>query len=94
MAQMAFRCTGMQNIFQKRITQQGIVEEVLLWSRWVAFSSSGKVKKIFSGRQKTADYVKMQNDLSLAQEKRRLCGEERIFQQDNYTIHNVSITKK
>ena len=31
MVQMAFRSTGMQKIFQKRITQQGIVEEDLLW---------------------------------------------------------------
>ena len=29
---MAFRSTGTQKIFQKRITQQGIVEEDLLWS--------------------------------------------------------------
>ena len=36
----------------------------------------------------------MLNDLSLAQEGRRLCGEEWIFQQDNAAIHNVSITKK
>ncbi len=47
-----------------------------------------------SGRQKAADYVKMLNDLSLAQEGRRLCGEEWIFQQDNAAIHNASITKK
>ena len=32
MVQMAFRSTGTQKIFQKRITQQGIVEEDLLWS--------------------------------------------------------------
>ena len=29
---MAFRSTGTQNIFQKRITQQGIVVEDLKWS--------------------------------------------------------------
>ena len=29
---MAFRSTGMQKFFQKRITQQGIVEEDFLWS--------------------------------------------------------------
>ena len=29
---MAFRSTGMQNIFPKRITQKGIVEEDLLWA--------------------------------------------------------------
>ena len=29
---MAFRSTGMQKIFQKRIIQRGIVEEDLLWS--------------------------------------------------------------
>ena len=36
----------------------------------------------------------MQNDLSLVQEGRRLCGEEWIFQLDNDVIHNASITKK
>ena len=36
---------------------------------WWAFSSSGKLKLQFvSGRQKAADFVKMLNDLSLAQE--------------------------
>ena len=30
--QMTFRSTDTQNIFHKRITQQGIVEEHLLWS--------------------------------------------------------------
>ena len=36
----------------------------------------------------------MRNDLSLAQERCRLCGEEWIFQQDNAAIHNASITNK
>ena len=36
----------------------------------------------------------MLNDLSLAQAKRRLSGEEWIFQQDNAATHNASITKK
>ena len=36
-----------------------------------------------SGRQKAVDYVKLLNDLSLAEEGRRLCGEDWIFQQDN-----------
>ena len=40
-----------------------------------AFSSSGKLQ-FLSGQRKAADYVKMLNDLSLAQEGRRLCGEE------------------
>ena len=58
-------------------------------------SSSGKLKLQFvSGGQKAADYVKMLNNLSLAQEEHRLCGEEWIFQQDNAAIHNASITKK
>ena len=38
--------------------------------------------------------MKMLNDLSLAQNRRRLCREEWIFQQDNAAIHNASITKK
>ena len=64
---MAFRGTGKQNIFQKRITQQWIVEGDLLWSGDGAFSSSGKLKQQFvNGRQKAEDYVKMINDLSLA----------------------------
>ena len=45
-----------------------------------AFSSSGKNKLQFvSGWQKAADYVKVLNDVSLAQEGCRLCGEEYIF---------------
>ena len=59
------------------------------------FSSPGKLKLQFvSGRQKATDYVKMLNDLSLAQEEGHLCGEGSIFQQDNTAIHNASITKK
>ena len=38
--------------------------------------------------------MKMLNDLSFAQEGRRLCGKEWVFQQDNVAIHNASITKK
>ena len=46
---------GTQKIFQMRITQQGIVEEDLLWSGG-GFSSSGKLKLQFvCGRQKAAD---------------------------------------
>ena len=94
MIQMAFRSTGAQNIFQKRITQQSIVEEHLLLSEGIGFSSSGKLKLQFvSGRQKV-DNVKMLNDLSLAQEGRRLCGERWIFQQDNAAIPNAYIRKK
>ena len=33
--------------------------------------------------------MKMLNDLSLAQEGHRLCGEEWIFLQDNDAIHNA-----
>ena len=59
------------------------------------FSSSGKLKLQFvSGGQNAADYVKMLNDISLAQEGRHLCGEEWIFQQDNADNHNTSLTKK
>ena len=36
----------------------------------------------------------MLNVLSLAQEGRRQCGEERIFKQDNAAIHIASVTKK
>ena len=35
----------------------------------------------------------MLNNLSFTQEERRVCEEERIFQQDNAAIHNASITK-
>ena len=48
---------------------------------WGPLSSSGKLQFV-SGQQKAADYVKMLNDLSFAQEGPRLCGEESIFQQD------------
>ena len=57
------------------------------------FAFSGKLKLQFvSGREKTPDYVKILNDLSLAQKGRHLCGEEWIFQQDNAAFHNASIT--
>ena len=69
---MAFGSTSMQKIFQKRITQQGIMEEDLLWSER-PFLSLGKFKLQFvSGWQKIADYVKILNDLSIAQEGRCL----------------------
>ena len=63
---------------------------------WVGgFLSSGKFKLHFvRGQPKAADYVNMLNELSIATEGRRLCGEEWIFQQNNATIHNASITKK
>ena len=71
--------------FPEKITQHGILKED-------RFSSSGKLKLQFvSGRQKAADYMKMLHDISLAQEGRRLCEEEWIFQQDNAVIHNASI---
>ena len=90
---MTFWSTGMQKFFQKRITQQSIVEDNILWSESGGFSSPGKLKLQFvRGRQK-ADYVKMLNDLSLAH-RRRLCGKELIFQQDNAAINNASTTKK
>ena len=38
--------------------------------------------------------MKMLDNLSLAQERRRLCGEEWIFQQNNAAIPNASITNK
>ena len=38
--------------------------------------------------------MRILNDLSLAQERHRLSGEELIFQQYNAAIHNASITKK
>ena len=61
---------------------------------WGSFLSSGKLKvQYVSGRQKSADYVKMPNDLSLAQEEHRLFGKEWIFQQDNAANHYASITK-
>ena len=84
-----------KKVLQKRITQQRIVEEDLLRSWGSGFSSSEKLKLQFvRGQQKAVDYVKMLNDLSLAQEGHHLCGEEWIFQQDNAAIHNASITKK
>ena len=43
---------------------------------------------------KRADYVKMLNDLFLAQEGCCLWEEKWIFHQDNAAIHNASITKK
>ena len=81
--------------FHKRITQQGIVDEDLLWSGGGVFHIQKKLRLQFvSGRQKAADYLKMLNDLLLTQEECRLCGEEFIFQQDNAAILNASITRK
>ena len=97
MVQMTFRSTGTQKCFQKTITQQGIVEEDVLWSGvGGGFSSSEKKLKhqFVSDQQKATDYVKMLNDLALAQEGHRLCEEEWIFQHDKAAIHNPSITKK
>ena len=65
-------------ILLKRITQQ---RRRFSYDMGWDFSSSRKHKQqCVSGRQKAENYVKMLNSLSLAQEKRRLCGEERIFQ--------------
>ena len=90
---MAFRSPSTEKNFKKRIAQQGIVD--LIWFGGGVFSSSAKLKLQFvCGRQKAEDYMKMLNDLSLAQEECRLCGEEWIFQQENTAIHNASITKK
>ena len=89
--QMAFRSTGVQEIFQERIIQR-YNGSLLIWR---AFLSEGKLELQFvSGRQKAADFVKMLNDLSPTQERRRLCGEEWIFQRDSAAIHNASKTKK
>ena len=47
---------------------------------WKAFSASEKLKVQFvSCQRKAADYVKMLNDVSLAQEGHRLFGEKNIF---------------
>ena len=49
---------------------------------WKAFSASEKLKVQFvSCQRKAADYVKMLNDVSLAQEGHRLCGEKIFFSQ-------------
>ena len=40
------------------------------------FSSSEKLELEFVSDRQKADYVKILNDLFLAQEERRLCGEE------------------
>ena len=90
---MTFRRTGTIKIFQKRNTQQGIVEENILWSESPSHLQEN-LNYNLSVVQKAADYVNMLNNLSLAQEGRRLCGEEWIFQQYNDAIHNASITKK
>ena len=74
-------------------TKQSKGGSLMMWGE--GFSSSEKLKLQFvSSRQKAADHVKIVNDLSLAQEGCRLCGEEWIFQQDNSVIHNASIIKK
>ena len=66
---------------------------LMIWGQGFWPSENLKLQFV-SGRQKAVDYVKMLNDLSLAQEGRRLCGEERIFREDNAAIHNAFITKK
>ena len=92
MVQLAFRSTGTQK-FSRRELLTRHNERGSLMTGVGGLSSSGKLKLQFvSGRQKAADYVKILNDLSLAQEGRCLCGEEWIFQQDIAAIHNASIT--
>ena len=61
---------------------------------WEAFLPSGRLKLQFvNGRQKTADYMKMLNDLSLAQKGRRM---DFIWRRMDFNaaIHNASISKK
>ena len=59
---MTFRSTDTQKSSRIELINKGKV----LIIQW-AFSSSGKLKLQFvSGRLKAADYMKMQNDLSLA----------------------------
>ena len=48
---------------------------------------------LVNGRQKVVDYLKILNDLSLAQ-RRRLCGEEWIFQQDDALITKYFLEPK
>ena len=94
---MAFRSTGTPKEFPEEnySTRHRGGGSLIICVCVCGVSPSGKLKVQFvSGRQKGPDYVKMLNDLSLAQEGRLLCGEECIFQQDNAAIHNVSITNK
>ena len=44
--------------------------------------------------KKAVDLIKRLDYSYLAQEGRRLCGEEWLFEQDNTAIHNASIIKK
>ena len=86
--QMAFRKYYPEENYSTRHSKRGSLRT------WGAFSSSGKLELQFViGQQKAADYVKMLNELSLAQEWRRLCGKEWIFQQDNAAIHNASVKR-
>ena len=70
-----------------------MVEEDLLWSGGCSHLQENWNYNL-SVVDKKQDYVKILNDLSLAQEGRHLCGEEWIFQQDKAAKHNASITKK
>ena len=90
--QMAFRSPGTQKCFQKRITQQGIVEEDLLWSGGKSYYH---IKLQFvSGRQNAAYYVKMLNNSSIPQEGRRLYGGDCIFRHYIVAIYNAPIIKQ
>ena len=81
-------------IFLKKVWWRRISHDLVCVCRG-GFLIFRKLKLQFvSRRQKAADYVKMLNDLSLAQEGHRLRREEWIFQQGNATIHDTSITKK
>ena len=75
----------------KRINQQDIIDEDLLWSVVGNLSSSGKLNLQFvRGRWKAADYVKMLDDLS-SHTKRVLSMWRRM---DFSALHKASITKK
>ncbi|KAI3369248.1 hypothetical protein L3Q82_007796 [Scortum barcoo] len=61
---------------------------------WGAFSFNGTMElQVVQGRQMAAGYVEMLQRASLLTEGPRLCGNDRVFQQDNAAIYNTCLTK-
>ena len=79
--------------FQKYWHAKNFPEDIVIWGS-SHFQENLKYNWSVVNKKRTADYLKMLNELFFAQEGRCLCGEEYIFQQDNAAILNASITKK
>ena len=94
MAQTVFSITGMQRVSQKKFSQHDRVEADQLWPG-VHFLYSGPLELQPVKRHQTAAvYIDILRMASLITECPLPREENRIFQQDNATIHNARRVKK